>query len=60
MHYAWGFLEVPTNFFKPLLGPGGGFRSETTVAVTQPFGRFGSETVTNLQRLYVTAIPKWT
>ena len=39
------YLELPrspSEYFKPLLDPGGGFRSETL------HGRFGSETVTNL------------
>jgi hypothetical protein len=28
-YYRYSFLEVPTDFFKPLLDPGDGFTSET-------------------------------
>jgi hypothetical protein len=40
----------PNGFFQVLLGPGGGFTSETVVSEVKqpPRDRFGSETVTNL------------
>jgi hypothetical protein len=69
-YYIQSFLELPTDFFKALLDPGNRFASETAARRTavsevkrQLRRRFGSETVTNLHRLYivyVTAIPQRT
>jgi hypothetical protein len=51
-YYILSFLEVPTDFFKGLLDPGGGFNSETAARrfqLKRPLrNRFGSETAANL------------
>jgi hypothetical protein len=51
-YYKYNFLEVPTDFFKPLLDPGDRFTSETAARRFQKQnGRY--ETVSEVKRLQI-------